>query len=225
MFAPVMDNVELKLLQEWHELFHDDNFKIQDYLVLAKDLSPTQNIDYSDSPYDTSALSENTDRLILFQGFVSEVCTIIAGVISMIAGYIALVFADPTGVTELIAFAIAGILGLMGGFIAIIAPDWAREKSVSKLGKLLIPKIKTKEVENGFKSLVRKQLESIISQYIETQKVDIQKMKNECDLAMQPNDSREELCFKALEETKRLNDQLIAYSNYQQKHLATYETI
>ena len=225
MFAPVMDNVELKLLQEWHELFHDDNFKIQDYLVLAKDLSPTQNIDYSDSPYDTSALSENTDRLILFQGFVSEVCTIIAGVISMIAGYIALVFADPTGVTELIAFAIAGILGFMGGFIAIIAPDWAREKSVSKLGKLLIPKIKTKEVENGFKSLVRQQLESIISQYIETQKVDIQKMKNERDLAMQPNDSREELCFKALEETKRLNDQLIAYSNYQQKHLATYETI
>ena len=156
---------------------------------------------------------------------MSEVCTIIAGVISMIAGYIALVFADPTGVTELIAFAIAGILGFMGGFIAIIAPDWAREKSVSKLGKLLIPKIKTKEVENGFKSLVRKQLESIISQYIETQKVDIQKMKNERDLAMQPNDSREELCFKALEETKRLNDQLIAYSNYQQKHLATYETI
>ena len=50
-------------------------------------------------------------------------------------------------------------------------------------------------------------------------------MKNECDLALQPNDNREELCFKALEETKRLNDQLTAYSNYQQKHLTIDETI
>ena len=225
MFAPVMDNVELKLLREWHEMFNDDNFKIQDYLVLAKDLSPTQNLDYSNSPYDTSILSENTDRLILFQGFVSEVSTVIAGVVSMIAGYIALVFTDPSGVTELIAIAIAGVLGIMCGFIAIIAPNWARKKSVNKLGELLIPKIKTKEVETGFKSLVRKQLESIIIQYIEAQKVDIQKMKNERDLAMQPNESREELCFKALEETKRLNEQLVAYSTYQQKHLTINETL
>lgn len=225
MFAPVMDNVELKLLHEWHELFNDDNFKMQDYLVLAKDLSPTQNIDYSDSPYDTSVLSENTDRLILFQGFVSEISTIIAGVVSMIAGYIALVFTDPTGTTELIALTIAGILGLVGGLVAIIVPDWAREKSVKKLGELLIPKIKTNKVETGFNSLVRKQMESIFSKYIEAQKVDTQKMSNERDLAMQPVDTREAQCFKALEETKRLNEQLLVYYNYQQKHLAINGTI
>lgn len=225
MFAPVMDNVELKLLQEWHELFHDDNFKMQDYLVLAKDLSPTKTIDYSDTPYDTGVLSENTDRLILFQGFVSEICTIIAGVISMIAGYIALVFADPSGVTELVVFAIAGVLGLIGGFVAVIVPDWARDKSVKKLGELLIPKIKTNEVETGFNTLVKKQLESIISKYIAAQKVNIQKMENERDLAIKPTGTREALCFKALEETERLNEQLMAYSNYHQKHLTINETL
>ena len=225
MFTPVMDNVEFKLLQEWHKLFNDDNFKMQDYLVLVKDLSPAQNINYSDSPYDASVLSENTDRLILFQGFVSEISTIIAGVVSMIAGYVALVFTDPTGISEAIAFAIAGVLGLMGGFVAIIAPNWAREKSVNKLGELLISKIKTNEVETGFNSLVRKQLESIILKYIAAQKVDIQKMKNERDLAMQPTDNREALCFKAIEETKRLNEQLKAYCNYLQKHLVINETI
>lgn len=225
MFVPVMDNVELKLLQEWYKLFNDDNFRMQDYLVLSKDLSPSQNLNNTDSPYDTSDLSENTDRLILFQGFVSEICTIIAGVVSMIAGYIALVFVDPSGITEGIAIAIAGILGLVGGFVAIIAPDWSREKSVNKLGKLLIPKIKTNEIETGFQSLVRKQLESIILKYIAAQKVDIQKMKNERDLAMQPTDNREALCFKAIEETKRLNEQLKAYCNYLQKHLVINETI
>ncbi len=225
MFAPIMENVELKLSQEWHKLFNDDNFKMQDYLVLTKDLSPTQNLNYTENAYDTDDLSENTDRLILFKGFVAEICTIIAGVVSVIAGYIALVFVDPTGITEGIAIAIAGVLGIMGGIVAIIAPDWSREKSVNKLGKLLLPKIKTNEIESGFQSLVRKQMESILFKYIAAQKVDIQKMKNERDLAMQPIASREALCFKALEETKRLNEQLIAYSNYQQKHLAINETL
>lgn len=224
MFSPVMYNVELKLLNEWHKLFNDENFSMQDYLVLDKDMSPTLNINSINSPYSISSLSENTN-LILFTGFASEVCSIIAGVISLIASYIALIFADPTGTSEAIAIAIGGILGIVGGSILIIAPDWAREKSVKQLGEQLMPKIKTNEIETSFKSLVYKQLESILLNYITSQKVDIQKMKNERDLAVNTTSTRETLCFKAIEGMKRINEQLIVYSNYQQKHLTINETL
>lgn len=221
IFEPAIENIELKLLQEWSKLFGDD-FNMQDYFNLHKNIVSTQ-ISSNSFTYDTDFLSDDTDKSLLFKGFVTEICTIVAGIVSMIAGYIALVFSDPTGITETVAISIAGVLGIMGGFIAIIAPDWARGKSVKILGDKLLPKIKNEETIKGFKSLVRNQLNLIFVKYVTDQTPDIQKMKNERDLALHPTPDKEKLCFRSVEAMQQLNEQLKIYDKYIQKHI-TYET-
>lgn len=224
IFIPTIEKIESTLLQEWNKLYGNANLKMQDYFILSKDLNSTC-ISNSYLPTNkTIGLSDDTEKSILVKGYVTEICTIVASIAAMIASYIAMVFADPTGVTESIAIAIGGALGLTAGFIGLIAPDWARDKSVKKIGSLLLPKIKTKETIENFKSLVQNQFKAILTKYIDAQKINIQKMKNERDLALRPSTDRESLCFRSVAAIILLNKQLKTYEKYENENLTNETT-
>lgn len=223
IFIPCVERIASDFLLQWNKKYGDNNLKMQDYLVLSKDLISNSISESDFQSNNTIGLSDNKEKSILVKGYVSEICTIVASIATMIASYIAMVFMDPTGVTESIALAIGGVFGLTLGFVGLIAPDWARDKSVKKIGNLLLPKIETKENAKHFKSLVQNQFKIILTKYINTQKVNIQKMKNERDLALHPSTDRESLCFRSIAAMTFLNKQLEIYEKYENDNLI-YET-
>ena len=64
----------------------------------------------------------------------------------------------------------------------------------------------------------------IFEQYLSRLSIDIQKMKNERDLALRTTTDRETMCFRSVEATMQLNKQLLTYDDYKQTHLINDET-
>lgn len=137
----------------------------------------------------------------------------------MISGYVIAILCDPTG----ISFLAAALLGIGGVILDGFAPDYIRKKFINKLSKKVLPKIKSKETEAGFRETVKECMKKIFNHYISCLSIDIQKMKNERDLALHPTPDKEKLCFRSVEAIQQLNEQLKNYDKYIQKHI-TYET-
>ena len=220
MFAPVIANMENTLEKKWNCIYNDNNdIQMQDYINIPKSLKSRQIKGGQNTTYDIDSLIDSKDAKTLFDGIVVEISAIVAGLSAMISGYVIAILCDPTG----ISFLAAALLGIGGVILDGFAPDYIRKKFINKLSKKVLPKIKSKETEAGFRETVKECMKKIFNHYISCLSIDIQKMKNERDLALHPTPDKEKLCFRSVEAIQQLNEQLKNYDKYIQKHI-TYET-
>ena len=86
------------------------------------------------------------------------------------------------------------------------------------LTKRVEPKIKT-DASASFKKLVNDQIRIILERYVNGRVVDIQKMKNQRDIALAQNPHQEAHCFRAIEIIQKVKNQVAVYDNYKKTHL------
>lgn len=225
-FVPEMKNLENTLEKEWILRYKDDEEmqKMQDFLSIPKNLKSKQADNVHDAINNTSPLLGSGNSSILLSGLVIEISTLIAGIASMIAGYITAILWDPTGISQTAAILTGLLLGIGGTIITFFSPDAIRNKFITKLSKKLLPKINNFETTVSFRKVVNKHMKSIFEQYLSRLSIDIQKMKNERDLALRTTTDRETMCFRSVEATMQLNKQLLTYDDYKQTHLINDET-
>lgn len=213
MFTPVASNIKLKLEKEWFLMFKDEkNYKMDDYITVPDNLKGCVVEKKEQSP-GTDIMSSTTISLTLLGGLVLQITAVVAGVAAMIAGYIGAILCDPTGMSQTVALILFALLGIGGLIIESFAPDWLRDKFANALQDMVLPKLK-EQGSTGFRDIVNSQIKAILNRYAEGRKVDIQKMKNERDVALTPNPNQEEHCFRALEIIDKITEQVSVYDAY-----------
>lgn len=218
MFTPVASNIKLKLEKEWFLLFKDEkNYEMDDYLTVPDNLKGCVVEKEAQSP-GTDIMSSTTISLTLLGGLVLQITAVVAGVAAMIAGYIGAILCDPTGMSQTVALILFVLLGIGGLIIESFAPDWLRDKFANALQDMVLPKLK-EQGSTGFRDIVNSQIKAILNRYAEGRKVDIQKMKNERDVALTPNPNQEEHCFRALEIINKITEQVSVYDAYKDTYV------
>lgn len=214
LFSPVAKNIKLLLEREWNTIFKDDNeFDMSNYLTVPSSLRGCV-IEKKTETSSTDLTSDLGIGATLLGGIVVQITTIVTGIAAMIAGYIGAILCDPT-FTALIACV---LLGIGGAIISFIAPDHVRDTFVDFLTKRVEPKIKT-DASASFKKLVNDQIRIILERYVNGRVVDIQKMKNQRDIALAQNPHQEAHCFRAIEIIQKVKNQVAVYDNYKKTHL------
>lgn len=215
MFVPVANNIELVMQQEWNGLFGDNkDFIMQNYIVFPKGLGKSQMNDAHNNSYNTDNLAGFGVDMALIGGLVAQISVIVASIATMIAGYISLIIYDVTGTS----FLISVFLGTAGAVVATFAPEWVRNKFVKMLSGKIRPKLDSVAI-TGFNELVKHQMNDMFEKYINSLKVNVRKMENERDLALNPTGNQEKLCFRAVEAITHINNQIDAYDNYKQSNI------
>lgn len=215
-FTPYMKNLEIQLQEEWNELYkRDENFKMQDYFYVTKNLKNIINEKNNNSS--TSAVKIKYDGINskLIEGLVLEITITVTSISAMIASYISFIICDPT----FTALFFSLLLGAGGLLVIGVAPDWARNKFIQVLSKKLKPQIDSDAVADCLKDMVNKQMKMILTKYIENLEVNIQKMRNDRDIALKQDPNKENLCFKAVENIAAIKKQLNKYEEYKQEHI------
>ena len=232
LFCPVAKFIEKTIKEEWDTIFKGNrneqerdtffklnrDFNMDDYLTIPHGLKGCV-VEKKTEPSSTDLLSDLGIGATLVGGVVVQITATVTGIAAMIAGYIGMILCDPT-FTALIACV---LLGIGGAIISVIAPDYVRDHFVDYLTERVEPKIKTDSSE-GFKKIIEDQMKMILERYTNGRVVDIQKMKNQRDIALSQNPHQEEHCFRAIELIQRLKKQVAAYDNYKEIHIKN-ETI
>ena len=216
MFTPVMDKLESSLKTHWNDEFNRENdISMQDYLIIPKNLRSTQKVDTVQGNYNSKSFSGYNVDSTLIGGLIAQITVIVTGLASMIAGYISLFLLDPSGMTLLV------YLGLFGGGLIIetVAPEILRKKFIKLLSQKIEPKISNDNTAKTFKSILKEHLKTILEEYVDSLIVNINKMRNERDLALTPNPNQEILCFRSLEATSIVHKQIESYDEYKHTYL------
>ena len=215
MFTPVANNLELVMQEEWKSLFgNNKDFIMQNYIVFPKGLGKSQMNDAHNTSYNTDNLAGFGVDMTLIGGLVAQISVIVASIATMIAGYISLIIYDVTGTS----FLISVFLGTAGAVVATFAPEWVRNKFVKMLSGKIRPKLDSVAI-TGFNELVKHQMNDIFEKYINSLKVNVRKMENERDLALNPTGNQEKLCFRAVDAIIHINHQIDAYDNYKRNNI------
>lgn len=213
-FTPVADKMKLIFEREWESLFKDDKgFDMNTYLTVPRNLSGYV-IEKKTETSGTDLTSDLSIGATLLGGIVVQISAVVTGIAAMIAGYIGAILCDPTFTILIICV----LLGIGGMIISLIAGDYVREKFVEFLKNKIEPKIKA-ESSASFKKIINSQMTTIFDRYAAGRTVDIQKMKNQRDIALTPNPNQEKHCFRAIEFLKKVNHQLVIYDNYSRTNL------
>lgn len=221
MFAPVIANMENTLKRKWNCIYNDNNdIQMQDYINIPKSLKSQKVKGSQNTTYDIDSLADTKNAKTLFDGIVVEISAIVAGLSAMISGYVIAIMCDPSGISQLL---LAVLLGIGGVILEGFAPNYIRNEFINKLSKKLLPEIKSIKIEGGFRETVKECIKKVFNHYISCLSLDIQKMKNERDIALHPTADKEKLCFRSVKAIQQLNEQLKVYDKYIQEHL-TYET-
>lgn len=219
LFSPVAKYVEKTIEQEWNTIFKGNrDFNMSNYLTIPHGLKGCI-IEKKTETTGTDLISDLGIGATLVGGVVVQITAVVTGIAAMIAGYIGMILCDPT-FTALIACV---LLGIGGAIISIIAPDYVRERFVDYLTERVLPKIK-EDSSDGFKKIIDGQMKMIFERYTKGRVVDIQKMKNQRDIALASNPHQEEYCFRAIELIQRIKKQVAAYDTYKETHIKN-ETI
>lgn len=209
LFSPIADKIKLILEQEWNNLFKEDKgVNMGNYITTPRDLSGY----VIEKKAETSGGDLTSDLFIgatLLGSIMVEISAIVTGIASMIAGYIGMILCDPTFTVLIVCV----LLGIGGMIISCIAGDYVRDKFVESLTKQIKPKIDT-DVCTSFHKIIDDQMKTILEKYADGMVVDIQKMKNQRDIALTPNLHQEEHCFRAIEILQKINQQIVTYDNY-----------
>ena len=210
IFTPVADKIKLMLEREWEKKFKDDNtFKMIDYLSIPRDLKGCVRENTSDETSGADFTSDLSIGATLLSGVVVQITAVVTGIAAMIAGYIGFILCDPT-FTALIACV---LLGIGGAIVSLIAPEYVRDKFVEFLVEKVEPKLRT-DARSGFAKIVEEQVTAILDRYVKARVVNINKMKNERDVALAPNPNQEVYCFRSLEVINKVSKQLSEYEAY-----------
>lgn len=214
LFSPVAKNINLLLKQEWDTIFKgDDGFEMSNYLTVPSSLRGC----VIEKKTETSGADLTSDLGIgvaLLGGIVVQISAVVTGIAAMIAGYIGVILCDPTFTTLIVCV----LLGIGGAIISFIAPDHVRDAFVDFLTERIEPKIRT-DASDSFKKLVNDQIKLILKRYANGRVVDIQKMKNQRDIALAHNPHQEPHCFRAVEIIQKIKKQVAIYDNYKKTHL------
>lgn len=213
MFVPVTSNIRMILENEWNQLYKDDgSFKMCDYLTIPKNLKNCV-VERDSAAPGTDIMSSGTIGLTLLGGLVLQISAAVAGIAAMIAGYIGAIICDPTGMSQTAAIILFALLGIGGMVISSFAPDWLRNKFANTLKDMVLPKLK-EQGPTGFRNIVCTQMDAILNRYADGRTVNIQKMKNERDIALAPNPNQELYCFRSVELINRISGQVSVYDAY-----------
>jgi hypothetical protein len=214
MFSPVADKIKLIFEQKWNNLFKDDKgFEMNAYLTVPRDLKGYV-VEKTTEASGTDLTSDLSIGATLLGGVVVQISAVVTGIAAMIAGYIAFILCDPTFTVLIVCV----LLGIGGAIVSTIAGGYVREKFVEFLTEKIEPKIKA-DASASFRHMIDEQMKAILVRYSDGRVVDIQKMRNQRDIALTPNPHQEENCFRAIEILQKVNDQLICYGNYSKTNL------
>lgn len=214
LFTPVADKIGLLCELRWNDLFKEDKgFDMNSYLTIPKDLKGYV-IEKKAETAGTDLTADLSIGATLLGSIVVQVSAVVAGIAAMIAGYIGFILCDPTFTVLIVCV----LLGIGGAIVSMIAGDYVREKFVDFLKKKIEPKIKA-DASASFQQIVYEQMKTILERYADGRVVDIQKMKNQRDIALTPNPHQEENCFRAIEILQKINNQLATYDNYSKINL------
>lgn len=216
IFAPEMKNMEVQLQADWNKLYdRDETFKMQDYLYVPKSLNGVKLGEDGISSTSTVGIKPAGMNPTLLGGLVVEISIAVAGIATLIASYITAVFLDPSGTTFLAALG----LGIGTTVVMVVAPNWIRNKFVNGLSKKVGSQIKSDSVTDSFKKMVNGQMKKILTTYDSVLRVNIQKMRNDRDIALNLNPNQEELCYRAVEVIIAVDGQLDKYEEYKKQHV------
>lgn len=219
MFVPIMDILERELGDYWNEIYNKDKgVSMSDYFIIPKNLSFSNNENISQSTYDSNRLLDKDLSGTLLGGMIAQVSALVAGIATMITGYIAAIIWDPTGISQTGALLLSMLLGIGGLVVTVVAPDAIRNKFIKILSNKVYPEIRN-NADDGFKKIVKVHFEKTFNKYIDNLSVNINKLKNERDVAITPTPSRETLCFRSLEAIINIQNQIGTYDNYKNKYL------
>lgn len=214
LFSPVVKNIKFLLEREWNNSFKSDNgFDMSNYLTVPSSLRGCI-IEKKAETAGTDLTSDLGIGAALLGGVVVQITAIVTGIAAMIAGYIGVILCDPTFTVLIVCV----LLGIGGAIIGFIAPDHVRDAFVDFLTERIEPKIRT-DASDGFKKLVNDQIKIILERYVNGRVVDIQKMKNQRDIALAHNPHQETHCFRAVEIIQKIKKQVAIYDNYKKTHL------
>lgn len=214
LFTPVADKIGLLCEREWDTLFKDDKgFDMDSYITIPNDLKGYV-IEKKAETTGTDLTSDLSIGATLLGGVVVQISAVVTGIAAMIAGYIAFILCDPTFTVLIICV----LLGIGGMIISTIAGDYVREKFVEFLARKIEPKIKA-DASASFQQIIYEQMKTILDRYTDGRVVDIQKMKNQRDIALTPNPHQEGNCFRAVEILHNVNNQLVAYDYFSKMQL------
>lgn len=214
LFTPATDIINLLCQNRWDNLFKDDKgFDMSSYLNIPKDLKGYV-IEKKAETTGTDLSSDLSIGATLLGSIIVQVSAVVTGIAAMIAGYIGFILCDPT----FTALIVCVLLGIGGAIVSMIAGDYVREKFVDFLKMKIEPKIKA-EASASFQQIIYEQMKTILERYADGRVVDIQKMKNQRDIALTPNPHQEENCFRAIEILQKVNKQLVTYDNYSKMNL------
>lgn len=219
MFTPVVDILENDLKQHWSNLFNDDKgVSMSDYLAIPKNLSFSKRDGIGQTGYESDRLFGNDVCVTLLGGMIAQISATVAGISTMIAGYISAILCDPTGVSETVVLAISALVGIGGFFVTLIAPDAIRNQFIKILSHEIKPKIRD-NADHGFRNVVKTHFENTFNKYIDNLSVNINKLKNERDVAITPNPCKESLCFRSLESIITIQKQIQIYDQFKSNNL------
>ncbi len=214
LFTPAAKIIGLSCQRRWDDLFKDDKgFDMNSYLNIPKDLKGF----VIEKKAETVGLDLTADLSIgatLLGSVVVQVSAVVTGIAAMIAGFIGSILCDPTCT----ALFVCVLLGIAGKIVSMIAGDYVREKFIDCLKEMIEPKIK-EEASESFQQIIYEQMETILKRYADGRVVDIQKMKNQRDIALTPNPHQEGNCFRAIEILQKVNNQLATYDTYSKMNL------
>ena len=216
MFAPIIDKLEITLIKDWKKINkEDEGVSMKDYLVLSRNLDVYKKNGQSLTKYGVGNLAESNLSGSLLGGLVAEISTIVAGVATMVVGYVSAILCDITGVSQLLT---AILLGFGGLVVVAGGPEIVRNKFINILSEKIDDKVRLNAGE-GFKKIVKAHFEETFNQYVNNLSIDINKLKNERDLALTSNQNQESLCFKALEASIYVHEQIKKYDEYKTIYL------
>jgi len=214
LFTPIADKIGLFCEREWNNLFKGDKgFDMGSYLTIPRDLKGYV-IEKKAEAAGTDFTSDLSIGATLLGGVVVQISAVVTGIAAMIAGYIGFILCDPT----FTALIVCVLLGIGGAIVSLIAGDYVREKFVEFLTNKIEPKIKA-DASSSFREIIDSQMKAILERYAAGRVVDIQKMKNQRDIALTPSPNQEDYCFRAIEFLQKINHQLGAYDSYSKTNL------
>lgn len=213
LFKPTVEKTETLLENKWESEFKEDqDFLMSNYVDIKKSLSGTWNSTADSNTYNTGVLSSGMINLTLLGGLITQIAVVVTGVATLIASYISAILCDPT----FTSLAITLGLGVVGTVISAFAPEYVKNKFVRPLAKEIRPKL-VSEGGIGFRRVILDQINCAFNNYVNNLSVDINKMKNDRDIALTPRDNLEVLCFNAAEATVKINKQLDVYDGYRKE--------
>ena len=220
IFKPEIDNLKVKLENDWRTL-HSDDPEFNDPDVMKK---------YCEVPVSTQnfAMGEQKEgapqnisikQSSLAPYLLGDLMATIIGVIGVI-----MAVAIPT-VLAIVSNPFGWLAGLVLGsgaamYAAFKGSDILEQKFVQKIAPKVLEKLKERNIHYTLRSILRKEMNGILNNYIDALKVDKKLMENNATIATStPATEHAGNCSSALGITEEIDSQISGYWDFISLHL------